>query len=201
MRVDDLARVADEDVMHAYPLYSASARSPLDPELVPFACALTAGLAGTGRPVLMQEFGLPTAPPQRPGGTITDDFLGQARPQYLASEEEAAAYYEAVLEGLVRTGAAGAYAWCYGDYDPRLFDSPPFDRAVRERTFGLVRPDGTEKPALAIFRSLRRRRDRGDLLLGTVPRVLDVSADEYHAHPARHFSRLYQQWRAARGLP
>ena len=33
--------------MHAYPLYSPAARSFLDPELVPFSCALTAGLSGT----------------------------------------------------------------------------------------------------------------------------------------------------------
>jgi endo-1,4-beta-mannosidase len=201
MRVDDLARVADEDVMHAYPLYSAAARTPLDPELVPFACALTADLVDTGRPVLMQEFGLPTAPPGEAGRTITDDFLGQSRPQYLASEEEAGAYHEAVLEGLVQTGAAGAYAWCYGDYDPRLFDQPPFERAVRERTFGLVRADGTEKPAAQAFRSLRRRRDRGDLLGGTTPRTLDIPADEYYSDPSRHFPRLYRRWLAARGHP
>ena len=53
----------DEDVMHAYPLYSDFARSFLDPELVPFSCALTAGLSGAGRPTLMQEFGMCTAPP------------------------------------------------------------------------------------------------------------------------------------------
>ncbi|MEO5815206.1 MAG: hypothetical protein ABIT20_07995, partial [Gemmatimonadaceae bacterium] len=88
MRVDDLADLLDEDVMHAYPLYSQYARSFLDPELVPFACALTAGLAGKARPTLMQEFGLCTAPPGSDGSTITDDFLGQPRTQYLASEAE-----------------------------------------------------------------------------------------------------------------
>ena len=77
MRVDDLAVIADEDVMHAYPLYCDAARSFLDPELVPFSCALTAQLAGCGRPPLMQEFGLCTAPPGASGQTITDDFLGQ----------------------------------------------------------------------------------------------------------------------------
>jgi len=41
LRIDDLAGVADDDVMHAYPLYTKTARSFLDPELVPFSCALT----------------------------------------------------------------------------------------------------------------------------------------------------------------
>ncbi len=194
MRVDDLAAVADEDVMHAYPLFCDVARSFLDPELVPFSCALTAGLAGTGRPTLMQEFGLCTAPPGVAGHTITDDFLGRPRSQYLASEEEGADYYDAVLNRLVQTGAAGAYAWCYGDYDPRLFDMPPFATAVRERTFGLVRADGREKPAADVFRRLRKRREAGALVHANVARVLDMSADEYYRAPAAHFERLYAAW-------
>ena len=194
MRVDDLAAICDEDVMHAYPLYSEAARSFLDPELVPFSCALTAGLAGSGRPTLMQEFGVCTAAPGTPGHTITDDFLGQPRSQYLASEDEAAAYYDAVLEGLVRTGAAGAYAWCYGDYDAALFDRPPLATAVRERTFGLVRADGSEKPAVDVFRKLRQRRDAGTVQRVPVAQALDVSADDYYRAPARHFERLYACW-------
>lgn len=194
MRVDDLAAIADEDVMHAYPLYSDVARSFLDPELVPFSCAMTSALAGRGRRTLMQEFGLCTARPDTAGHTITDDFLGAARVQYLAGEEEAAVYYEAVLERLVATGAAGAYAWCYGDYDERLFERPPLATAIRERTFGLVRADGNAKPAAQVFKKLRRRRDDGALVPAPIPQVLDVSADEYYSEPGRHFARLYDQW-------
>jgi hypothetical protein len=180
--------------MHAYPLYSPTARSFLDPELVPFSCARTAGLSGRGRPALMQEFGLCTAPAGDAGRTITDDFLGQPRPQYLASEEEAETYYRLVLEGLVDTGASGAYAWCYGDYDPRLFDRPPLATAVRERTFGLVRADGSEKPCAGVFREIRRRRDAGMLIRGPVPPLLDVTADEYYRAPRLHFDRLFGRW-------
>ena len=194
MRVDDLASVADEDVMHAYPLYCETARSFLDPELVPFSCALTAGLSGSGRRPLMQEFGLCTAPPGAIGHTIIDDFLGQPREQYLASEEEAADYYRAVLDRLVQTGAAGAYAWCYADYDARLFDRPPLATAIRERTFGLVRADGREKPAAAVFRDVRKRRDAGALVRSEIAPVLDVSADDYYRAPADHFARLYARW-------
>ena len=196
MRVDDLAAVADEDVMHAYPLYSDVARSFLDPELVPFSCALTAGLAGKGRQPLMQEFGLCTAPPGAEGQMISDDFLGQRRSQYLASEEEAADYYDAVLGRLVKTGAAGAYAWCYGDYDTSLFERAPLATAVRERTFGLVRADGSEKPAADVFRRMRRRRDAGSLAGADVAHVLDVSAHEYYRAPTAHFERLYTSWLA-----
>jgi endo-1,4-beta-mannosidase len=194
MRVDDLASIVDEDVMHAYPLYSDFARSFLDPELVPFSCALTAALSGSRRQTLMQEFGMCTAPKDSPGRTIIDDFLGTPRSQYLASEEEQASYYEAVLERLLNTGAAGAYAWCYADYDARLFSLPPLATAVRERTFGLVRADGSEKPAADVFRRFRKRRDEGVLVRPSIPRILDVSTDEYYRAPASHFGRLYAKW-------
>jgi endo-1,4-beta-mannosidase len=196
MRIDDVAQVTDEDVMHAYPLYCDVARSFLDPELVPFSCALTAALSGRDRPTLMQEFGLCTAPAGSPGKTITDDFLGAPLSQYLASEDEAATYYEEVLDRLVRTGASGAYAWCYGDYDPQIFDRPPISTAIRERTFGIVRADGSEKPAADVFRRFKRRRDDGKLpsVEKPVTPVLDVSADEYYASPATHFARLYSAW-------
>ena len=201
LRIDDLAGVADDDVMHAYPLYCSTARSFLDPELVPFSCALTAGLARTGRPTLMQEFGICTAPRGSAGLTITDDFLGRPLSQYLASEDEAATYYSEVLERLFSTGAAGAYAWCHGDYDARLFDRSPISTAVRERTFGLVRSDGSEKPAADVFRKFRQRRDGGmlDHPAVAVPHVLDVSPDEYYTAPQAHFDRLYASW--VSGLP
>ena len=195
MRVDDLAAIADEDVMHAYPLYSDVARGFLDPELVPFSCVLTAELSASSRPTLMQEFGLCTAPRGSAGITILDDFLGTPRHQYLASEEEGATYYDEVIDRLVRTGASGAYAWCYADYHSRLFHRPPFDTAVRERTFGLVRADGTEKPAATLFRALRGRRDAGTLGdARPVSPLLDVSADEYYRDPDHHFRRLYAIW-------
>ena len=146
----------------------------------------------------MQEFGLCTAPPGSPGMTITDDFLGRPLRQYLASEEEAADYYGAVLQRLVGIGAAGAYAWCYGDYDPRIFDRPTLSTAIRERTFGLVRADGSEKPAAAVFRNFRKRRDAGvssgSEVGAAVPRVLDVTADEYYHAPRANFERLYGAW-------
>ena len=198
MRIDDIASVADEDMMHAYPLYSPAARSFLDPELVPFSCALTAGLSGTGRATLMQEFGLCTAAPGVAGHSFPDDFLGQPKMQYLASEEEGAVYYREVMERLITTGAAGAYAWCYPDYDESLFSRPPLARTVRERTFGIVRADGSEKPAADVFRQLRRRRDAGQLRRGEVPRILDVTPDEYYRTPAEHFNRLYTAWTALR---
>lgn len=194
LRIDDLSSVVDEDCMHAYPLYCDAAESFLDPELVPFSCALTSALSGSGRPTLMHEFGICTAPPGSAGVFITDDFLGRPRRQYLASEEDGAHYYAQVLERLVATGAAGAYAWCYADYHPRLFARAPFDSALRERSFGLIRADGTEKPAAGVFRRFANQLAKGELVMGVTPPVLDIAADAYYASPRDHFSRLYARW-------
>jgi endo-1,4-beta-mannosidase len=199
LRIDDLAKILDEDCMHAYPLYSDVATSFLDPELVPFACALTGDLAGSGRASLMQEFGICTAPQGSAGVTIRDDFLGRPRDQYLASEEEGGRYYAAVLDRLLATGAAGAYAWCFADYDPTLFGRAPFATAIRERCFGLVRADGTEKPSAQVVRDFAARLGRGQVRRGTAPRILDVTADAYYASPERHFRRLYHRWLARPG--
>jgi hypothetical protein len=168
----------------------------LDPELVPFACALTADLSATGRAPLMHEFGICTAPKGAPGVTITDDFLGRPLPQYLASEEEGALYYQQVLERLAGTGAAGAYAWCYGDYDAELFGRAPFDTAVRERSFGLVRADGSEKPVCNVVRSFASALAQDQVRFGAPRKILDVSSDDYYAAPDAHFRRLYERWLA-----
>jgi endo-1,4-beta-mannosidase len=103
-------------------------------------------------------------------------------------------YYAEVLDRLADTGAAGAYAWCYGDYDARLFDRAPFDTAVRERSFGLVRADGSEKPVCAVLRTFADRLARAEVRLGVAPSVLDVAVDDYYASPEAHFRRLYARW-------
>ena len=103
-----------------------------------------------------------------------------------------------MLERLASTGAAGAYAWCYADYDARLFDRPPMDRAVRERTFGIVRADGSEKPAAAAVRAFAKRLAKGQIRAEGAPRVLDVSPDAYYEAADENFRRLYAQWLSAR---
>jgi len=64
LRVDHVFAETEAAVMHAYPMYSSVARHPLDPDYVPFTCALTSALCG--KPTLMQEFGGCTAPPGQP---------------------------------------------------------------------------------------------------------------------------------------
>jgi endo-1,4-beta-mannosidase len=194
LRIDDIAPSLDLLSMHGYPLYSDVAEGPLDPEFVPFVTMLTAALGG--KATWMQEFGVCTAPPGQPSQTIEDDFLGTRRPQFLASEADAAAYYDAVLTRLHALRVPGVLAWCYADYTSNLWDRPPFDRAIRERTFGLVRADGSEKPAVDV---LKHHIEAPPPPEAPLPDVLgELTARDYYLDPKRQFVECYARWRAAR---
>lgn len=195
LRIDDLAPHLDILSMHGYPLYSDVAAGPLDPEFVPYVTALTAALGG--KAAWMQEFGLCTAGPGEPSHTILDDFLGAPKSQFLASEEDAAAYYDAVLGRLRALAVPGVLAWCYADYVEGLWHLPPLDRALRERSFGLVRSDGSEKPAVEVLRRYATQPPAPGTIAGDV--LGDLSPSAYYQHSRRHFSALYARWRAARG--
>jgi len=122
--------------MHGYPVYSDFARSPADPDVVPFLAGLTASLAA--KPVLFSEFGNPTCP-RSPADPATAAYA-------CLDEAEMAVYARQVLDRLHAQGRLGAYWWCWADYADELATTPPFDRAPHELSFGIVRSDGSFKP-------------------------------------------------------
>ena len=194
LRVDDASEMTDISVMHAYSIYDPLARAPLDPEVVPFAAALTAALAG--RPVLLEELGVNTFVPDGPShwqDLATWD--GGTRRAFFAAEDEAAHYYAQVLDRLHRDGALGAFAWCFGDYAEALWDRPPCDLQVHERFFGLYRADGTLKPMGALVREFAARAP----VIRTPERALELgmTADAFYADPEAHLPDLYRRWLAA----
>jgi endo-1,4-beta-mannosidase len=190
LRVDQVFEACDFGVMHAYPMYLSWSRGPLDTDLVPFSCALTASLSG--KAVLMEEFGGCTAPPGEASQVWEWTAYGQPRTQFMASEEELAEYLEAVLPKLVESGALGAMVWCFADYIPALWDRPPCLESKHERHFGLVRPDGTIKPHAEVMKRFA----------ATTPQVkpipewakLDVSADEFYRDPMARLAPLYEEY-------
>lgn len=191
LRVDQVFAETDVAVMHGYPMYVDWLDSPLDPDFLPFACALTEALCG--KPVLMEEFGGCTAQPGEASHVMEWVAYGEPRTQFMASEEYLAAYVEAVLPKLVEVGATGAMIWCYADYHPSLWDRPPCAESKHERFFGLVRPDGSLKPHAQVLQRFaatnpmvpeqRRRRVH-----------LGITPDEYYRSPGRHLQRLYKQF-------
>ena len=191
LRVDHIAAETDVSVMHGYSIYHPFARHALDPNYVPFVCALTAALAG--RPVLFEEFGINTHWPDRPSfwQEITN-WDGSTRKVFFASEEDAAEYYSGVLARLVRVGAIGAFCWCFPDYDPAIWDRPPCDLQPFERFFGLWRADGSLKPAGQVVRDFIRTKPTVRAAEKAV--VLPVTPDEYYRDPWNIQKRLYAEF-------
>jgi endo-1,4-beta-mannosidase len=191
LRVDDIAKETDLSVMHGYSIYHPLARQPLDPDYVPFTAGLTATLAG--RPVLYEEFGINTQWPDGPShwAPLTN-WDGTTRKVFFASEEDAAGYYAGVLPRLQRMGCLGAFAWCFPDYDPKLWDRPPCDLQPFERFFGLWRADGSLKPMGKVVADFIRSGPKVRQAERTVP--LPVPADEYYRDPWKHLRAMYERF-------
>jgi len=187
LRVDQVFSETDIAVMHAYPMYTHWARQPLDPDFVPFTCALTAALAG--KPVLMEEFGGCTVAPGEPSQVWEWSLLGQPRKQFMASETDLATFLADTLPRLVSVGATGAFLWCFADYVPELWDKPPCSEFRHERFFGLVRPDGSLKAHAEVVRAFAATQP---MIQAVRPLALGITADEFYADPAGHAQRLYE---------
>lgn len=187
LRVHDVYAETDLAVMHSYPMYVSWMKNPLDPDYVPFTCAVVSALCG--KPTLMEEFGGCTAPPGAPSQVWNWTAYGKPRSQFMASEEDLAAYYAAVLPKLVEVGATGAMLWCFADYSSDLWNEPPCDEARHERFFGMVRPDGTLKPHAEVIRQFAATTPT--VIPATRPVVLDCSPEEFYQDPSAHMKRLF----------
>jgi hypothetical protein len=192
LRVDQVFAETDVAVMHGYPMYVDWARDPLDPDFVPYLCALVTALSG--KPCLAEEWGGCTSPDTPDSVQWEWNAYGAPRTQFMAGEAALSAYVERVLPRLVEVGSTGAFLWCFADYAEDLWDRPPCDPggARHERHFGLLRPDGTLKPHADAIRRF----------VATDPRVrpptrtveLDIGPDEYYRDPAGHARRCYERW-------
>jgi len=189
-RVDLTYAETDVAVMHSYPMYVPWARSPLDPDFVPAACALTTALCG--KPTLMEEFGGCTVGPGESSAVWEWTSGGESRTQYMAAEDAFAAYMAAVLPKLLEVGATGAMTWCFSDYVPELWHRPPCDQFQHERFFGFLRPDGTLKPHARVLRDFAA--SKPTVRTARRKMELDVSADEFYRSPEAHYRRLYEKW-------
>lgn len=193
LRIHDVFGEADLAVMHGYPMYSHVARHNLDPDFVPFLCALTTALSG--KPCLAEEWGGCTAPLGHDSEVWEwTSYQGTHRKQFMAGENAFADYVGEVLPKLVEVGSPGAMLWCYADYVESLWDRPPCDEhgAKHERHFGLVRPDGSLKPHAEVIRKFAATQPIAQTPSRTV--TLDVTPEEYYANPSGSAERLYKAY-------
>jgi endo-1,4-beta-mannosidase len=179
----EASAVCDFLSMHGYPIYARWADGSTDGRLLEFLARVTRWL-GDEREILFSEFGLPTYRP------------GEPHESALLVEEGAAASYTAMaLAGLRRSGCLGAMLWCYSDYEPALWKSPPLDLAVHERSFGLWRADGSPKPAVAAVAAFAAS---GRCHSATVDDSwIDIDRSEFHRDPSAQLPRLYRRYRGA----
>ncbi len=175
--------VCDFLSMHGYPIYARWADGPTDEQLLGFLARMTRWL-GDEREILFSEFGLPTYCHGEPHGSAL-----------LIEETTAAAYTAMALAGLRRGGCLGAMLWCYSDYAPELWESPPLDLAVHERSFGLWRSDGSPKPAVAAIAEFITA-DRCDTATED-DAWIDIDRDEFYLDPSSQLPRLYHRYRGA----
>jgi endo-1,4-beta-mannosidase len=160
---------------------------PNHASFVVFLHALTAALAE--RPVIVTSLGLPTIP-DRQAGWINDTAYGRPLYAYRAEPEEQASFIETALDRLHRDGARGAWLTSYADYPQPLWRTPPLDRAIRERTLGIVDAEGREKPAAD---ALRRFAARRPAVVEIAPPI-EVDTERYWRDPKRSFEELWREF-------
>lgn len=191
LRIDKAYQHTDVAVMHSYPMYTPWARQPLDPDFVPFTCAVTAALAG--KPVLMEEFGGPTAQPGEASYTMKwVESNGREREQFMASEEDFAEFIRLTISKLHDSGATGAMVWCFADYVPELWDLPPCNNSQHERFFGLVRGDGSLKPHARVIQEFAATNPQ----VKPVPDYakFELNPDEFYQDPVSFLLDLYTRY-------
>jgi endo-1,4-beta-mannosidase len=192
LRIDQIFSNMDFAVMHSYPMYmSELTGDPLDPDFVPFTCALTAALSA--KPVLMEEFGGCTALPGKESYVWEWIGYGNESKQFMASEEALAEYFSAVLPRLVDVGVTGALSWCFADYHPSLWYKPPYVESRHERFFGLIRPDGSLKPHASVIRDFAATHP---MVLPAKRKItLPYQSSEYYHNTLEKFMNLYEEWK------
>ncbi len=91
----------------------------------------------TRKPVMLQEFGLPTGGPP-PEGRYT--------------EMDQVIHYNAVLKILDDNQLCGSVFWCLNDFPIGLAGNPPIKTDSAENHFGVLRLDYGEKPVTQVLR-------------------------------------------------
>jgi len=177
----EAAQYCDFLCMHGYPFYLDWVDHPLEVEVLPFLGLLTGWLGG--KRVLFQEFG------------VSDTVLVRACAGDIVMA--GASYYERALHLLQRAGMWGAFAWCYSDYQPHLFEQPPLKDNPHERYFGLFKADGSPKKAVKVFQEfaegVKETRNTGDAM--DLSWLKGEDPERFYHNPLLEIKRLYRKYK------
>ena len=194
-RPAQIAAICDLLGIAADPPHPPANVRPNHSAYVAFLHGLTAALGE--KAALVTSLGLPTVPDADLGGDqsdqpgwVADHTYGQELQVYRGELEQQAIFVETTLDRLQRGGASGAWLAAYADYPATLWRMPPLDRAIRERTLGLVDASGREKPAA---RALQRFAAEGRPVRAVAP-PLDADPERYWRDPQHEFERLWGEF-------
>jgi hypothetical protein len=186
------SRYLDYVSLHVYPYRLPWAEGPADPGPLPFLGSVAQWLAK--KPVLLQEFGVPTAP------AVRKEKLTEELPSHpsLVDEEAAARFAERSLNLLRRFRMMGCFWGSYGDYHPAVWARPPLARNVPERFAGLIRYDRSLKAIASPFKFPTAPAGSGDSEVSAD--WLDITEEDYLQDPVTHLRRLYRRFKEEQGL-
>jgi hypothetical protein len=143
-RADVVADQLDIACVHPYPIYHPAIFPDglLGPRTTHAAAFETALAAGTGRPVMVHEYGASSA---------------QFDPERIAAHDRLLAWSS------LGRGAAGFFAWCWTDAEPAAYGRAPYVRAPHETQFGVVDAAGAMRPRGTVLADLAATVARLDL--------------------------------------
>jgi hypothetical protein len=188
LSIAEIAPDCDFVSFHPYPNYTDWMDDPLDTDFFPFMIAFLRRL--TGKPVFIQEFGLPVPARQRPRMRVVRlcRVPGSSRPlekQRLFNRRVYGEFVRSALRKSRTAGNLGMLLWCSYDYGPGPSGLAPLDTALHERHFGFYDEDGKRK---------MRRWDLGRLL--RTPRLPAKTGA-----PFRKLTALYRDQAALESCP
>ncbi len=175
----------------ASPAASRVARSGVDEGWPPFLLLLARALAGA--PVACASLGVPTRQREEKDDRVEQEGDTPRAARY--TEEEQARFFSEALPALHGAGVPFVCHALWADAPPDLYPQPPLDLNQSLRHSGLLRADGSEKEAAAIWRSFNRQSANTPCATG---RALDLDPEEWYRRrdDEGFMEELYKQYLA-----
>lgn len=188
----DAALYCDFLSMHGYPFYLSWVEHLNETEILPFLVLITMWLGQ--KPVLLQEFGIPSLPAN--ASALPAPELARLKCP-IWNELEALTFYQSTFDRLRQIPVMGALGWCFSDYSPDLWDTPPLAQNPHERFFGLFSCEGTPKAAVMAFKEYNSSS-------GPIPQQLEkehpwlnyIDREDFYSDPGNKLRFLYQKYKS-----